>query len=136
MQKVRVRENCPKIQLEWHNTCLSLLSMWGWKQQLHLFPLLVPRKPHPDLDHSIMLKSLSSFSDKSDSSKTVPFGVIHTYIAYWGEYLPCPQGNGRPNLRHSLRFWDNFLKRLLCFSLMTTSENHQTLNVMFLNAKG
>ena len=36
-----------------------------------------------------MLKSLSSFSDKSDSSKTVPFGVIHTYIAYWGEYLPC-----------------------------------------------
>lgn len=39
-------------------------------------------KTTPDLDHSIMLKSLSSFSDKSDSSKTVPFGVIHTYIAY------------------------------------------------------
>ena len=40
----------------------------------------------------ISCQNLYPFSDQN-SSKTIPFGAAHTYVAYIGEYPPPPRAN-------------------------------------------
>lgn len=65
----------------------TLSYSFGIKRRIHSFPPVVPSKTLADSRPKWAKAALCLFSAEN-SSKTTPFGVAHTYVAYIREYPP------------------------------------------------